>query len=165
VPRALVSDHELPCGASPGRDGDFRVPAETRMTIRFSIRHEPARQRGQVARETGVRTVAGAGNGRARVYERPPGRYDRDERPLPWQAFAACLGLPTGQFFRPSEYESALKVCHDCLVVSECRVLCDRMEVNETATIGVFAGETPEMRIARRGARLPRDSTSGNNPL
>ena len=71
-----------------------------------------------------------------------------------WQTLAACRGIDVAVFFPPhaGSYTEARAICGRCSVVDECRQMADRAEADVPAAhvAGMFAGETPSERIARR---------------
>lgn len=74
-----------------------------------------------------------------------------------WQEGALCRQIGTYLFF-PEKGKSATparRVCAECPVFDECRKYTDRIESNipdVNFIQGVFAGETPQERLARRCA-------------
>lgn len=74
---------------------------------------------------------------------------------LAWAAAAACQAYPAdwwhpeGRKWREDQ-ERALAVCQGCTVRAECRALADEWERTAAATLGVWGGESPEDRLARR---------------
>jgi hypothetical protein len=78
-----------------------------------------------------------------------------------WQEQAACQGVDTEVFFPPyrtrTAYDEARAICAECPVLSTCRETNDAQENNGEPLhiFGMFAGETPDERINRRGRRIP----------
>jgi WhiB family transcriptional regulator, redox-sensing transcriptional regulator len=70
-----------------------------------------------------------------------------------WRSSAACLGADVELFF-PSgpgaTYAEARAICARCPVMLDCRRACDRAEGHATRLFGVFGGESPRERAARR---------------
>lgn len=79
-----------------------------------------------------------------------------DPGPMAWMDRAACLGAPAWLFFPhyagSDLWEDALTICKECPVVAECRAYADEIEGGRgpESVFGVWAGETPQMRIFRR---------------
>lgn len=69
---------------------------------------------------------------------------------IPWRERAACQGKPVDLFFDGHNYGDGLRICARCEVVTECRAWTDRIECNEGFLYGIFGGETPDGRKARR---------------
>lgn len=65
---------------------------------------------------------------------------------------AACRGMDLDVFYPDVSYAQARMVCSSCLVVDACRRMADRAEsgLPAGAIFGMFAGETPAERVARR---------------
>lgn len=83
-----------------------------------------------------------------------PDRYE-------WQERAACIGEPISTFFpvkagtddvEPADYYiAARRICARCPVLEQCREWNDRVELGPPIH-GMYAGETPKERSARRRA-------------
>jgi WhiB family redox-sensing transcriptional regulator len=77
---------------------------------------------------------------------------------MPWLALAACLGEPLETFY-PAQgngsFDAARAICARCEVLEDCRRQCDRAEAGPSITElhGMFAGESPKERAARRRRR------------
>jgi hypothetical protein len=71
-----------------------------------------------------------------------------------WRALASCFGLPTDYFFDATNTAAAKEVCAICPVRQECRDECDEMEERLSDqykhNYGIYGGETPNERKARR---------------
>jgi WhiB family transcriptional regulator, redox-sensing transcriptional regulator len=78
---------------------------------------------------------------------------------MTWRDDAACRGVDTNLFYpdrgAPSVYSRPLAYCKRCPVLAECRAEADKHEAEAMRTDGVWGGETPEMRKARRTKRRP----------
>jgi WhiB family redox-sensing transcriptional regulator len=74
--------------------------------------------------------------------------------PLEWQEEVACRDVDPEIFFpeKDGSYADARRVCSQCPVLDECRRWNDRIEGNRwvRGCFGMYAGETPGERIARR---------------
>ena len=81
----------------------------------------------------------------------------------PWTDRAACTEVDPDMFYLPSmcrlaEVDRAKEVCAECPVFWECRDEADRLENNARwngGCHGIWAGETPAERIARRKGNIP----------
>ena len=81
----------------------------------------------------------------------------------PWTDRAACTEVDPDMFYLPSmcrlaEVDLAKQVCAECPVFWECRDEADRLENNARwngGCHGIWAGETPAERIARRKGNIP----------
>ena len=79
-----------------------------------------------------------------------------------WQLAAACRDVPNPDIFFPAKgggTSKAKAICAGCPVQLPCRLLADELEALESIGVwGVWGGESPEERVARRrrdgGARL-----------
>ena len=80
--------------------------------------------------------------------------WARQDDPLEWMDFAACIGFPVEVFFpdKGESYREARALCARCQVLDRCRDAIDRMErdLSVSAIQGLYAGETPGERRRRR---------------
>jgi WhiB family transcriptional regulator, redox-sensing transcriptional regulator len=74
-----------------------------------------------------------------------------------WKDQAACVGVDPELFFPPSgngrtQIKKAKTICESCPVKAECRAYADRSEerLGHRAIHGIYGGETPTERLARR---------------
>jgi Transcription factor WhiB len=68
-----------------------------------------------------------------------------------WRSSAACLGADVEVFFGDHRgYARARAICRSCPVIEDCRRACDRAEGSSVRVFGMYAGETPAERVARR---------------
>jgi WhiB family redox-sensing transcriptional regulator len=74
----------------------------------------------------------------------------------PWRRDAACREVDVEVFFPASgsghKYDVARATCSRCPVVLDCRRWADRVEEGSGPLFGVYAGESPKERAARRRA-------------
>jgi hypothetical protein len=76
---------------------------------------------------------------------------------MPWMASAECAGEPTETFYPPARsfsFARARAICARCEVIDDCRGTADRAEKGRPLgeLHGLFAGESPKERFARRRA-------------
>jgi Transcription factor WhiB len=85
--------------------------------------------------------------------ERARAFFFEDVDPWEWRESAACRTLDVSLFF-DGPFDRAKEVCRSCPVLETCRRENDREERRIPATHwwGVFGGETPRERAARRSA-------------
>ena len=70
---------------------------------------------------------------------------------MTWWNRAACKGMDLRLFFPDvGTFDKGREVCKTCPVVSECRAEADRIEPLEHGSFGVWGGESPKERLARR---------------
>lgn len=79
---------------------------------------------------------------------------------MDWTDAAACKGKPLEWFFptKGGTLRQAKALCARCPVVQQCRDATDIMENGATQPVhvhGFFGGESPNQRMARRGAAQP----------
>ena len=74
-----------------------------------------------------------------------------------WWGRAACAGMAVEVFYplKGGSTRQAKEICAGCPVLEQCRAWNDRIERTKPLTHlhGVFAGEAPDERIARRAGR------------
>jgi WhiB family redox-sensing transcriptional regulator len=68
-----------------------------------------------------------------------------------WRQDAACLGVDPAVFFpEGASYAPARAICSRCPVLEDCRAWNDKAEGRSVRLFGVYAGESPQERVARR---------------
>ena len=68
-----------------------------------------------------------------------------------WRFDAACRDVDASVFFpERGEYGRARAICSRCPVIDDCRAWNDRAEAGSGRLFGVYAGESPAERVARR---------------
>jgi hypothetical protein len=70
--------------------------------------------------------------------------------PQIWREHAACRNTDSNLFFNRRTYEASLRYCAICRVRIECRSWADESEGADSYVFGIYGGETPEQRKARR---------------
>ncbi|WP_419146255.1 WhiB family transcriptional regulator [Iamia majanohamensis] len=80
-----------------------------------------------------------------------------EPRDQAWRDRAACKGSDLDWFPTPTQDASAqLAVCRGCRVIAACRRDADATEAPGLECYGIRGGETPVMRMARRGTYMRR---------
>lgn len=90
---------------------------------------------------------------RTAQHRQPPDRTQAAQRgALSWQDKASCRDSGPELFFDSHRQAEAISVCRYCPVTAECLALADATEVaNFPGRVhGIYGGETPRQRIARR---------------
>jgi WhiB family redox-sensing transcriptional regulator len=97
------------------------------------------------------------------IWRVAPGATFELVEPQEWMSDAACRGVEPEVFFPSTDgWNRARAICAECPVAGQCREWNDRAEGGVTTVgilYGLYAGETPKERAARRkrGGHDPAD--------
>lgn len=82
-------------------------------------------------------------------------------KPDPWQADAACRGVPNPEIFwqenNTESVDAALWLCQRCPVIRECAEYEQRMRPRSYFTWGIWGGKTTKQRLNPNHAAKPRN--------